>query len=171
MSFFNLKLFQKSDELYVLTIPLFNRILILLFALAVSATFLVDSTFSTLPIIIIVILLFSACYKESWTFDKENKEVIYGFGLLFLYKKIKVSFDLIEKFHIQGFIKGSFHLKPSEVEDEKKKLFQSEYYKFSLINKELGELTINTVKGRDKDTIYEYAKELTKFCETKLVEE
>ena len=171
MSFFNLKLIKKSENLLLLTIPVYSRLIILIFAAAVALTFLLEPGFSIFPLLILITLLLSACYKESWSFDKSTSKIVYGFGLIFLYKKTIVDFDLVEKFVIEGFVKGSLAKKPAEIDEKKRKLFETEFFKFSLMNKELGELTINTVKGKQRDFLYSYAGEIALLCRKKLVEE
>lgn len=168
MSFFNLKLIRKSDTLFVLTIPLVTRIILLIFAAAVASTFVINPGFSFLPAFITVILIFSALYEEYWSFNCEKKEVISRFGLLILSKKTVIPFDLIEKFQIEGFVRGSMTQKPETDESNKKKLFQTEYFKWSLINRDFGELTINTVKGRDRENILVQAGEIATLCQKSL---
>jgi len=170
MSFFNLKLIKKSNSYYLLTIPFFTRIIVLLFATAVAMTFLIDPGFSLLPAIIFVILIFTAMYRESWAFNSETKEVTAHYGLLILSRKSVISFDLIENFQIEGFIRGSMTEKPEEDVSKKKKMFQTEYFKLSLINRNIGELTINTVKGRERDKLTEYAGEIAALCKVPLYE-
>lgn len=174
MSFFNLKLYRRSDTRIILTIPLLTRLVILFFAAAVAYTFTIDPGFSVLPLVFLVVLIFTALYKESWTFDSEKKEAVYGFGLLFLYKKTLIPFKLIESFHIEGFVRGSMTEKPVQDEVESKgksKRFRTVYWKLSLLNSELGELTINTVKGRQKEILSQYAGEIARLCSVKLTEE
>jgi hypothetical protein len=170
MSFFNLTLLKKSDSHYILTVPLYSRIIVLLFALAVAMTFVIDPGFSLLPAVIIIILIITAMYRESWTFNTESNEVTSHFGLLILSRKTVVPFALIEKFQIEGFIKGSMTEKPVNDDTKKKKMFQTEYFKLSLINRNLGELTINTVKGRERDKLMEYARDIASLCKVPLHE-
>lgn len=170
MALFNLKLKKKSENLYILTVPLLSRIIILIFASAVASTFIFDPQFSLLPVLILIILIFTALYAESWSFNSQSREVTSHFGLLILNKKTVVNFDLIEKFEIEGFVRGSMTKKPELDDSKKKKLFQTEYFKFSLINSELGELTINTVKGRERDILLQYAKEISYICQKPLTE-
>lgn len=168
MSFFNLRLINKSENRIVLTVPLASRIVLLLFAALVISTFILDPGFSFIPVFILIILLLSAFYKERWEFDRDRKEILYGFGLLFFYKKTVVPFNLIEEFHFEGFVKGSMTKKPSTTTERKKKFFETEYFKLTLINEKYGELTINTVKGRDRERLYENARSIASLCESEL---
>lgn len=171
MSFFSLKLYKKSETQYILTIPLYTRFILFLFTAAVGSTFIIDPEFALLPILILTILLLSSLYKESWTFDGSKQEVIYGFGFIFFYRKTIIPFEQIEKLQITTFIKGSLTAKPGQDEPKKMKIFRNDYYKLSLINETYGEMTINTVKGRDKTFLYEYSAEIARICKAKLVEQ
>ncbi len=168
MSFFNLKLNRKTDDLIILSIPLLSRFPIFFFTALILGTMIFDREVTLIPLIIFLILLFSGCYKESWIFDRKNQRVTYGFGLLFLYKKTVISFDLIENFKVEGFVKGSLTKKPSEEISLKKNIFQKEFFKFSLMNKNIGELTIDTEKGRNKDRLCLNAEDISRFCNKKL---
>ncbi len=170
MSFFNLKFIRKSDSHYVLTIPLFSRMIILIFALAVASTFIIDPRFSLLPVIITILLIITAFYEEHWSFNCETNEVISRFGLIFFNRKTVVDFKKIENFQIEGFVRGSMTTKPENDDTKKKKLFQTEYFKFSLQNSEFGELTINTVKGREREKLQIYARQIAEICEKPLKE-
>jgi hypothetical protein len=168
MSFFNLKLFRKSDDILILSIPLYSRLIIFLFSATVTATFFLDPGFSPFPVIILCILLLSAFYKECWVFDRSAEKITYRFGLLFLYRKRVISFHKIEEFHIEGFVKGSMTKKPDDLRETKKKFLETEFYKFSLRDSEWGELIINTVKGREKDKLYLWAEEISTLCNSRL---
>lgn len=171
MPFFNLKFIKRSDSYYVLRISLISRIIMLIFSLTVASTFIIDPHLSLLPVMITIILIVTALYEESWSFDSEKKEVISRFGLLFLNRKTVVTFNKIEKFQIEGFVRGSMTEKPEDDDSKKKKLFQTEYFKLSLINNEFGELTINTVKGRERDTLQNYARQIADICKKPLNEQ
>lgn len=170
MLFFNLKLIRKTDSLFILTIPLYTRIIILFFALAVASTFALDPGFALLPFIITIILLVTALYEEYWSFDGDKKEVISRFGLVILSRKTVVNFKQIEKIQLEGFVRGSLTQKPEADDTKKKKFFQTEYFKLSLLNSVQGELTINTVKGRQRDKLLECARQIADLCGKPLIE-
>ena len=168
MSFFNLKLKKKSDDLLILSIPLISRLIILIFAAAIGGSMILEGEISPVPFILCIILFFSGCYKESWSFDSNKQLVTYGFGLIFLYKKTEIRFDLIENFKIEGYVKGSMTKKPDNNENKRKKLLEIEFYKLTLINSEYGEITIDTVKGRKKNQLNLLAEDIAMFCKKKL---
>ncbi|MBB6481129.1 hypothetical protein [Spirochaeta isovalerica] len=174
MSFFNLKLIHKSDDKIILTVPLYTRIIMGLFTIAVAYTFVLDPGFSLLPAFFLFVLLATTLYKESWVFDKKERKVIYGFGLLILYKKTVVPFHSIEEFKLEGFVKGSMSARPNKGEENplsKKPKLRSEFWKLSLNNSIYGELTINTVKGKQKEILLENSRQIASLCGVKLIEE
>ncbi|MBN2658231.1 MAG: hypothetical protein JXR86_14320 [Spirochaetales bacterium] len=173
MFFFNLKLIRKSEDLYILTIPLHTRLIMGFFSLAVAYTFVLDPAFSIVPAFFLAVLLLTTFYKESWVFDKKEQTVVYGFGLLFLYKKTVVSFDSIENFLFEGFVKGSLTAKPESGEENplsKKPKLRSEFWKLTLQNSKYGELTIHTVKGKQRDVLLEKSREIARLCGKRLLE-
>jgi len=166
MSFYKLKLNKKSENQLILTIPLLSRVIFFLLASIFCAILIFDREITVIPAILVAILFLSGCYKESWIFDKNKNLVTYGFGLLFFYKKTKIPFDLIEIFKIEGFVKGSLTKKPEE--NKKKQLFETEFYKLSIINSEYGEMILDTVKGNHKEKLNIYGEEIAVFCKKKL---
>lgn len=174
MSFFNLKLYRKSETKLILTIPILTRLIMFFFAGAIGLTFILDPGFALLPLIFLAVLIFTALYKESWTFDSEKKEVVYGFGTVLLFKRTVIPFSMIENFKIEGIVKGSMSEKPNPEEEnskDKKKLFRTVYWKLTLMNSELGDLTINTVKGRQREILVQDAGEIARLCGVKVMEE
>jgi len=173
MSFFNLKLSKRGNDKIFLTIPLYTRLIMGFFTLAVAYTFVLDPGFHILPVFFLLVLIATTFYKESWVFDRDERKVTYGFGLLFLYRKTAVPFEAIENFKLEGFVKGSITAKPKREEAnplERKPRLRSDFWKLTLNNSVYGELTINTVKGKQKDILFEYAREISRFCSVKLVE-
>ncbi len=93
----------KSGSL-VITVPLYIRILMLLMAgIVFAASFF--SSFSAGSIAVIVILLLAACYEERWHFDRQNQQLSFRFGLLFLAKKVEMPFATIRDIVIENFTK------------------------------------------------------------------
>lgn len=171
MSFFNLVLKRKSRDKLIMTIPLYTRGIMLFFSGIMAYTFILEPGFSFLPLFILTVLLLTALYKESWVFDQSCEKVTYGFGLLFLYKKTVIPFQSINVLKMEGFVRGSLTAKPSIENENTKKRFKTTYWKLSLINSQLGELNISTVKGKQKEILQQAAGEISRLCKVPLTEE
>lgn len=53
-----------------------------------------------------VFLLAAGCYEERWIFDRNLRQITLRYGLIFLFKRKIISFDDVDHFQLETFVKG-----------------------------------------------------------------
>jgi len=136
---FLLKSKQTKSGTLVLHIPLLLRLSIIAIGLVIIAASLIpviegtQSQLGVTTILLLLLLLFGALYEERWTFDPATRTISFRFGLLFLAKTMRISFDQIDEITLEKTVKGSMQ-KPAEHADLErpqtglKKLFQPKVF-------------------------------------------
>lgn len=59
------------------------------------------------PVVLMVLLIIASLYQEAWICDKSNQQIVYRYGLLFLYKQRVFPFEQIARFELSVFRKGT----------------------------------------------------------------
>ena len=64
------------------------------------------TAFGIFPVMIIILLIFSLLYRDSWIFDNEKKRVLYIWGFGPFVKREEWGYQDIERIEVTHFIKG-----------------------------------------------------------------
>lgn len=64
------------------------------------------STSAIIPLAFFLLSLAGAGYRESWTFDGLNREVVYRIGFFFFIRKNTYPFDKISRIEVTHFVRG-----------------------------------------------------------------
>lgn len=81
-------------------------VVLLLFGLA---SVLMDGSFSLsslIPTCVIILLILTLSYRDSWVFDNESKSIVYIWGFGPFVKRVHLSYSDIERIEVTHFIKG-----------------------------------------------------------------
>ncbi len=166
------------------------RILFLAFAAIIAvgiystASEGMDGSFAV-PFIITAFCIAAALYEESWTFDRENKNVEYKHGLIFLNRKISMPFNEIENLELNIFLRGN--RSDGEIDTDKSfsnpfskentvetknwlKVVHPKYHQELILNLVSGkQRTIESIDSRNIEGIKKKAAILSDFSSIKLV--
>ncbi|NNG01687.1 MAG: hypothetical protein HKM93_20040 [Desulfobacteraceae bacterium] len=164
----NFILRSSSTDLLTLLLPKSFRFFFLVIAGVMMVGIVSDGgglSGNTGPLVIMTICLLCGAYYEAWFFDRGNRKIEQRFGLIFLFKRKIISMDDVEGVQISGFTTGS----EKPVATDKKKFFQKEFVKLTLITK-IGKIhDIETISGRKHDKITEKASTIAEFCGAPLI--
>lgn len=119
-----------------------------------------------LPIFFILSLM-GATFREKWVFDSEKREVSSVFSLFFISRSRRFSFDKVEYFEVNSFIKGA-PVKGGE-KVVKRMPFKTEFSFFSVYLSSGDKYTIETVRNRAFQPLKEKAQSIEDFTGLKLI--
>lgn len=126
----------------------------------VLAAVLSSSLFSVSGVLVILVCFLALCYQEKWTFNAEEKTVIYQLGFIFLNKRRIFGFDEIENYSINHFARGKINqeeLPPPE------KMPLGSQTRLILNLKNAKPLLINTMSFSKRQRIVEEAEAIAEF--------
>lgn len=117
----------------------------------------------------VVLVALGLVYEERWVFKPGEKAFHFRFGLLFLAKKARISFEQVEEVVIESFFKGK-----SPRLDEKpgtKHLFAPKpYVSLVIYLKDSGRLVIETTKQNKLEAVRTLGREIVRLLGTELKE-
>lgn len=119
------------------------------------------------PLIIMIICLLCGCYYEAWIFNRNTRTIEQRFGLLFLFNRKTYAMDDLEAVKISGFRTGS----QKAIDTDRKKFFQKDFIKLTLVTKQGSIHDIETLTGKNRTSIEKKALKLAEFCDASLVNE
>lgn len=96
----------------MLHIPLLLRLSILGIGIVITLASLIpvledsQSRMGVTTIILLILLLAGSLYEERWTFDPGTRTISFRFGLLFLAKTMRVSFDRVDEISVERAVRG-----------------------------------------------------------------
>ena len=117
------------------------------------------------PIVIISICFLCGSYHEAWIFNRTNKTIEQRSGLLFLFKRRRLSMDEIESVKLVSIQRGY----DQRESDEKTSARRQYFLKLSLVSKNKKVHNIETIKSGNAGSLGENAELIASFCGVSLI--
>ena len=140
----------------------FRFVFLVLFALIVGSIYIqvqdgAAESISLFSYILLGAFSLAAVYDERWIFDCHRGVVVQAHGLLFLHKRSEYRSEEISHLEITEFRKGSIR------EDEKRRFFQRDLLRLSLVLKEAGFKDIEITEKKNMAALQSKAATLADF--------
>ncbi|AEJ20810.1 hypothetical protein [Gracilinema caldarium] len=117
-------------------------------------------------IVLMIILLFGALYEERWTFDPASRTISFRFGLVFLAKTMKISYDQVDEITLEKAIKGKMQnleapAEPSRPQNSLARFFQPKVFiNLALYLKDSERLIIESGNAKKEAQLINLKKEI-----------
>jgi len=121
----------------------------------------------------VVLVALGLVYEERWVFKPAERAFHFRFGLLFVAKKARISFDQVEEVRIESFFKGKSALAAAQAVEKPgaKHVFAPKpYISLVIYLKDSGRLVIETTKQSKLDAVRTLGREITLLLGTELKE-
>jgi len=142
----------------------FRAVFLVLFALVAGSIFVEDATaagpvagVSPLALILLVVFALIAVYDERWTFIRSEGRVVHAHGILALHKRTSYSASEISRLEVTEFRKGSVG------GEEKRRFFQRDLLRLSIIFTEDGYKDIEITESKNKADLQGKAAAIADF--------
>jgi hypothetical protein len=160
-----------------LHIPLLLRLSIVAIGIIIIAASLIpilektQSQLGVTTIVLLVLLLFGALYEERWTFDPAARIISFRFGLLFLAKTMKISYDQVDEITLEKAVKGKMQsqddlAEPSRPQNGLGRLFRPKVFiNLVLYLKDAERLIIESGNARKEAQLINIQKQIQEVLE------
>lgn len=185
----NLILKKKTNNILVLSPPVWFRIFFMIFAGIIFLGIITISKDSehgsfVLPVCVAIFCIFASLYKESWIFDKTKKCIISQTGLLFINKRRIIDFSDVFQISVYSFLRGreipKENMKKSENPFSKEntaevqgqnKIMHKKYHQELRINLKSGDfIVIESLDKRNTVDLKQKAQQISSFTGISIVE-
>ncbi|MGC9311428.1 MAG: hypothetical protein ACP5IA_01950 [Sediminispirochaetaceae bacterium] len=153
-----------EDELALRLFWGFRAVFLVLFALVVGSVLVEDGTaggaaagVSPLAVILLIVFALIAVYDERWTFIRSEGRVVHAHGILVIHKRTSYAVSEISGLEVTKFRKGSVG------GEEKRRFFQRDLLRFSVIFAETGYKDIEITEARNKTDLQGKAAAIADF--------
>ncbi|MFP4363381.1 MAG: hypothetical protein ACLFR1_05880 [Spirochaetia bacterium] len=126
----HLKLRKINDDILILSLPIWFRVMFLLICGSFIIGMIAAQTVSLLVVIIIIVSALLAMYNETWIFNTKDQIIESRFGTIPFFKTDRIPITDILNIELRSFTKGSL----KEDTKEQPKFFQTKYATLSLID-------------------------------------
>lgn len=100
---------KNGKDLLLYTLSPVYRIVMGIVLTIVLVAVLSSGAFSISGVLVVLVCFLALCYQEKWTFDAQEKTIIYQLGFIFLNKKRVITFNEIENYSINHFARGKLN--------------------------------------------------------------
>lgn len=153
-----------EDELSLRLFWGFRAVFLVLFAMVAGSILVEDGTagvaaagVSPLAVILLIVFALIAVYDERWTFLRSEGRVVHAHGILAIHKRTSYAVSEISGLEVTKFRKGSVG------GEEKRRFFQRDLLRFSVIFTEAGYKDIEITEARNKADLQGKAAAIADF--------
>ncbi len=157
-----------EDEISLRLFWGFRAVFLVLFALVAGSILVEDGTAgggasgaSPLAIIFLIVFALIAVYDERWTFNRSEGRVVHAHGILAVHRRTSYGVTEISRLEVTEFRKGSVG------EEEKRRFFQRDLLRLSIIFTEAGYKDIEITEAKNKTDLQGKAAAIADFMNLK----
>jgi hypothetical protein len=115
---------------------------------------------NTIPLLLALLALLGAAYRERWIFDRSAGRLLYQFGLVFLHSNRVIALETIKEVRLARFIKGRLAGK----QESGRSFWQRTVLTLSLADREGRLYRLETYQSGNPQQVLQTARELSDYC-------